>query len=163
MTSESVALHGIPDPRAIAVVGQNSMSGYDTPNESGLMTPKVEQDMLNLMEDSLDGGPPSVGSGDIPAQSPLPNMSTPLSGNKKVRFYIFIKNWNLTVIFRSQCRKIRRKIRQSWSQVTSYIQVRSGREFVLLIRKLALAKLAEWSEMRWVFVELIEMIGILKW
>ncbi|KAL0270693.1 UNVERIFIED_CONTAM: hypothetical protein PYX00_008011 [Menopon gallinae] len=84
VTSESVALQGIPDPRAIAVVGQNSMSGYDTPNESGLMTPKVDQDMLNLMEDSLDGGPPSVGSGDIPAQSPLTNMSTPLSGNKKL-------------------------------------------------------------------------------
>lgn len=46
-------------------------------------------DMEIIMEDSLDGGPPSVGSGDIPAAISTPSNSgtaTPISG-KKVRFW----------------------------------------------------------------------------
>lgn len=38
-------------------------------------------DMDILMEDSLDGGPPSVGSGDIPAIIPPPGTSTPNTNN----------------------------------------------------------------------------------
>ncbi|CAG2064449.1 unnamed protein product [Timema podura] len=40
---------------------------------------KVDPDMM--MEDSLDGGPPSVGSGDMP--TPMSNMITPISSRKK--------------------------------------------------------------------------------
>ncbi|KAK6643901.1 hypothetical protein RUM43_000166 [Polyplax serrata] len=82
VTSESIALHTMPDTRPVPLV-QNQMAGYDPQSEANLLTPKVEQDLLSLMEDSLDGGPPSVGSGDIPAQSPLPTMQTPLSLGKK--------------------------------------------------------------------------------
>lgn len=41
--------------------------------------------MEMLMEDSLDGGPPSVGSGEIPTASPMPGNSgtaTPASTKK---------------------------------------------------------------------------------
>lgn len=62
---------------------QSNVPVYEN-SDSNLLNPKIEQEMLSLMEDSLDGGPPSVGSGDIPPQSPLPT-STPLTGNKKVR------------------------------------------------------------------------------
>lgn len=45
-------------------------------------------DMEMLMEDSLDGGPPSVGSGEIPiiAASGNSGTSTPASG-KKVSYF----------------------------------------------------------------------------
>lgn len=41
-------------------------------------------DMEMLMEDSLDGGPPSVGSGDIPAAIVTPGntVATPASSKK---------------------------------------------------------------------------------
>ena len=43
-------------------------------------------DMDILMDDSLDGGPPSVGSGDIPAvvSAPGTTLATPVT-SKKVR------------------------------------------------------------------------------
>ena len=77
----------MPDTRPVPLQVQNPNSGYETPSESNMITQKVDQDILSLMEDSLDGGPPSVGSGDIPAQSPLPAMQTPLSLGKKVFYY----------------------------------------------------------------------------
>lgn len=51
-------------------------------NQESLLVPKVEQDILSLMEDSMDGGPPSVGSGELPVASPIPS-STPLTKAQK--------------------------------------------------------------------------------
>ncbi|KAJ8965412.1 hypothetical protein NQ314_004164, partial [Rhamnusium bicolor] len=44
-------------------------------------------DMDILMEDSLDGGPPSVGSGEIPVVVPTPGTNTPVTPatTKKIR------------------------------------------------------------------------------
>lgn len=46
--------------------------------------PGLKMEMEMLMEDSLDGGPPSVGSGDIPATIiTTPAISTPVTAKKK--------------------------------------------------------------------------------
>lgn len=45
-------------------------------------------DVDMIMDDSLDGGPPSVGSGEIPVLVPTPGASTPATpaSTKKVIF-----------------------------------------------------------------------------
>lgn len=83
----------MPDTRPVPLQVQNQITGYETQAETSMLTPKVEQDILSLMEDSMDGGPPSVGSGDVPTQSPIPTIQTPLSLGKKV-FILLVPRLN---------------------------------------------------------------------
>ncbi|EEB13504.1 predicted protein [Pediculus humanus corporis] len=136
VSSESIALHTMPDTRPVPLQVQNPISGYETPSESNMITQKVDQDILSLMEDSLDGGPPSVGSGDIPAQSPLPAMQTPLSlGKKKGKEKNPAKLVTGYILYSSEIRKgictshpeasfgeISRMVGNEWRQLTAEVK-----------------------------------------
>lgn len=138
-------------------MANHQVAGFEN-SDSNLLIPKVEQEILSLMEDSLDGGPPSVGSGDIPTQSPMP-VSTPLTGNKKVSScfgldcfkcgheIIYLQAYLLFLFFCS-CRKQKTRMQRSWSLDIFYIQAKFERGLPWLTLRLLLEKLVEKSEMK---------------
>lgn len=119
--------------------------------------PKVEQDLLSLMEDSMDGGPPSVGSGELPVASPLP-ASTPLTKAQKdqlqkVGMSSFTLKYCLNFCSQSQREKTRK--RGKLSPAIFSIRERFAKTSRCRIPTRRSAKFPAWLATRWVLLSFL--------